>query len=72
MSNKTQFDQLVYDTEPIKKEAEFDYIFFPVQTTMKEYIISSSEVDREDHLLIIALDDITSKEDFFFQAEECI
>ena len=68
MTNKSRFNQLEYNTEPIIKEANFDYMFLPVQNQLLEYIISKSEVDRDDNLFI-ALQGITNVEGELVQAQ---
>ena len=62
MTNKTRFNQLEYETNPVVKEADLDYMFFPIKNQLLEYVIEKTEVDLEDNL-IIALQGITNVEE---------
>ena len=67
MTNKTRFNQLEFDTNPVTKEANLDNMFLPIKNQLQEYVIEKTEVDREDNLLI-ALQDITNVEEELVQA----
>ena len=67
MTNKMRFDQLEYATEPIKKQAEINWMYLPVQNQLKEFVIEKTEIVREDNLLI-GIEGITDEEGDFLQA----
>ena len=61
MTNKMRFDQLEYTTEPIKKQAEINSMNIPVLNQLKEFVIETTEVIREDNLYI-GIEGITDEE----------
>ena len=56
-----RFDQLEYNTEPIKKQAEINSMNIPVLNQLKEFVIETTEVIREDNLYI-GIEGITDEE----------
>ena len=39
MTNRKRFDQLLYDTDPIRSEAYLEFIQIPVQNVQMEFVI---------------------------------
>ena len=66
MTNQMRFDQLEYYSDPIKKEVQFNFLNLPIHNMLQEYVITRSEVGRQDNLLI-AMEGITNEEGYFVQ-----
>ena len=68
-TNIMRFDQLNYSIEsPVIKESKFEYELIPKQGTMRHQMLKTTELQREDSM-IMAIDSITDVEENYFVIE---